>query len=221
MTQRSYSKPHPDSVYNRVDFPHGFDPGQLVVSPEQMNRGITPEFYIEKIERQPLTTDDGEVERGPLEIEMVRLKIAGDTCNEAVLPVDEEIKSRFPTEYAAWKNDAEAIAIAARRATPLRTWDQMPSGLADDLARRHITTIEHLAHLPFGRQWRDKAMAYLAAANEDARLTELKDENAALRASMDKMHEEFEKTQKLMQTMLGLSSQMPPAGSPTNGAKAQ
>jgi hypothetical protein len=61
---------------------------------------------------------------------------------------DYEIRKRFQTEYLAWKEDPEAIAIAGRRATPLRTWDQMPPGLADDLARRHIATIEHLAHLP-------------------------------------------------------------------------
>jgi hypothetical protein len=209
---RSYSKPHPDSVYNRVDFPHGFDPGQLVVSPAVMNRGITPEFYIEMSECEPLTNEDGETtERSPLEIEMVRLKIAGDTCNEAVLVVDDEIRSRFPTEYAAWKQDPEAIAIAARRATSLKTWEQMPPGLADDLARRHITTVEHLAHLPdstigaipFGRQWRDKAMAYLAAANEDIRFSELWGENAALRASVDQMSAEMEKTQKLMRSLMG------------------
>jgi hypothetical protein len=219
MTARRYTKPHPDSVYNRVDFPIGFDPGQLVVDPAVMNRGITPEFYIEKTECEPLVNEDGEkTEREPLEIEMVRLKIAGDTCNEAVLVVDDEIRSRFPTEYAAWKQDPEAIAIAGRRATPLRSWDQMPPGLADDLSRRHITTIEHLAHLPdsaigaipFGCQWRDKAMAYLATANEDSRLVEMKNENAVMRASIDRMIAEnaamrvqVEETQALMRTMMG------------------
>jgi hypothetical protein len=130
---RSYSKPHPDSVYNRVDFPIGFDPGQLVVPEAVNNRGISPEFFIEKHEREPLIDEDGKAgePRDPLEIEMVRLKIAGDTCNEAVLPVDDEIRARFPTQYAAWKNDAEAIAISARRATPLKSWDEMPPGLAD------------------------------------------------------------------------------------------
>jgi peptidoglycan hydrolase CwlO-like protein len=131
--------------------------------------------------------------------------------------VDDEIRKRFQTEYLAWKQDPEAIAIASRRATSLKTWDQMPHQLADDLARRHITTIEDLAHLPdsaigaipFGRQWRDKAMAYLAAANEDARFTELRDENAALRASIDQMSAEIEKTQKLMRSLMG---EIGPAG---------
>jgi hypothetical protein len=154
---RSYSAPHPSAVHNGVDFPHGFDPTELIVDPVAMNRGITPEFFIETIEREPL--EDGE-KREPLEIEMVRLKIAGDTCNEAVLPVDDEIRKRFQTEYRAWKNDAEAIAIASRRATPLKSWNEMPRPLADDLSRRHINTVESLAYLadtavgaiPFGRQ---------------------------------------------------------------------
>jgi hypothetical protein len=219
---RAYSKPHPDSVYNRVDFPHGFDPGELVVSPEQMNRGVVPEFSIQKMECEDLVGEDGETtKREPLEVEVVRLRVAGDTCSEAVLPVTDEIRKRFPVEYRAWKEDPEALAISARRATPLRSWDQMPPGLADDLARRHISTVEHLAHLPdsaigaipFGRQWRDKAMGYLAAANEDARFSELKDENAGLRASLDKMAAEMAKTQALMRSLLGETS-------PANGAKA-
>jgi hypothetical protein len=220
---RSYSKPHPDSVYNRVDFAHGFDPTELVVDPAVMNRGVTPEFSIQKIEREPLVSEDGEVtKREPLEIEVVRLKVAGDTCNEATLPVDDAIRARFQTEYDAWKGDREAMAIAGRRATSLKSWDQMPPGLADDLARRHINTIEHLAHLPdsaigaipFGRQWRDKAMGYLAAANEDVRFTELRDENAALRASLDQMSAEMQKTQNLMKSLIG-------GMGPSNGAKSQ
>jgi hypothetical protein len=58
---RSYSKPHPDSVYNRIDFPIGFDPGQLVVPEAVNNRGISPEFFIEKHEREPLIDEDGKV----------------------------------------------------------------------------------------------------------------------------------------------------------------
>jgi hypothetical protein len=221
MSTRAYSKPHPDSVHNRNDYPIGFDPGQLMVSPEQMNRGVTPEFSIQRLECEDLVSDDGEVtKREPLEMEVVRLRVAGDTCSEAVLPVTDQIKSRFATEYAAWKNDAEAIAIAARRATSLKSWNEMPDQLADDLHRKHIDTVQHLAYLPdsavasipFGRMWRDKALAYLAAANEDARLTELKDENAALRASMDKMSAEMDKTHKLVQSLIGMS--------PSNGAKA-
>jgi hypothetical protein len=46
-------------------------------------------------------------------------------------------------------------------------------------------------------------MAYLAAANEDVRFTELRDENAALRASMDQMTAEMEKTHRLMRSLLG------------------
>jgi hypothetical protein len=220
---RAYPKPHPDSVYNRADFPAGFDPTELVVDPRVNNRGVTPEFSIQTIEREPLTDEDGTVTgREPLEIEVVRLRVAGDTFSEAVLPVDDHLRERFSTEYRAWKADPEAIAIAARRATPLKTWEQMPPPLADDLARRHITTIEHLAHLPdsaigaipFGRQWRDKAMAYLAAANEDVRFTELKDENAALRASIDKvvaenaaMMVQVQETQQLMRELMdGMST---------------
>ena len=46
-------------------------------------------------------------------------------------------------------------------------------------------------------------MAYLAAANEDVRFTELRDENAALRASVEQMSAEMEKTQKLMASLIG------------------
>jgi hypothetical protein len=227
-SQRSYSKPHPDAVYNRVDFAAGFDPQELVVPLEQMNRGITPEFSIQLQPREDLVDEDGTVtKREPSEIEVVRLRIAGDTCNEAFLPVDDAIRARFQTEYRAWKEDPEAIAVAARRATPLASWDQMPAGLAADLSRRHITTIEHLAHLPdsavsaipFGRQWRDRALGYLAQANEDSRFSELRDENAALRASLDRMAAEMLKSQELMRQLLGEGGLR--EGGLINGSKKQ
>jgi hypothetical protein len=203
----------------RADFAAGFDPMELQVSQEVNNCGVQIEFFLEKLEREPITNEDGSIEkREPLEVECCRLKIAGDVCNQATLPVDDGIRKRFQTEYAAWKGDVEALATASRRATPLRTWAEMPSQLADDLARRHIVTIEHLAHLPdsavslfaFGRMWRDKALGYLAKANEDARFTELRDENAALHASLDAVTAEME---KLRRAVLGET------GPGLNGAK--
>jgi hypothetical protein len=211
-----------DAAPERAAFPDDFDAMKLRVDPAVMNRGITPEFSIQRIEREPLIDEDGKPgePREPLEFEVVRLRTAGDNCSEPVLPVTDEIRSRFSMQYNAWKNDGEAIAAASRRATSLKGWSEMQPELAADLERLNIFSVEDLAYLsdsavskfPHGRMWRDRALSFLAAANEDARFSELKDENAALREQLGQVMAEAQKTQALMRSLLGETN--------LNGSKA-
>jgi hypothetical protein len=71
MTTQASPKWRPEAVPDRLTFP--FDPGELHVPMEVMNRGVSVEFFVEKAEREPITNEDGSVEkREPLEIECCR-----------------------------------------------------------------------------------------------------------------------------------------------------
>jgi hypothetical protein len=77
---------------------------------KQHNKGVTPIFSIEPV---PLFEADGKTPRpGPdgkcsIDMEFVRLLIAGDGLSEASAPVDDAIKERFSEEYQAWKENRE------------------------------------------------------------------------------------------------------------------
>jgi hypothetical protein len=224
----SSQKWRPEAVRDLASFPPGFDMMKLQISEEQNNRGLEVEFFLETLEREDLVNEEnGEVtKREPLQEERIRIRVAGDSCNEFVGPVSAEHRERFKIQYQSWKGDHEARAVASRRATPLKSWDEpgMTPAFANDLERLNILSVESLAYLPDsavtkfprGRMWRDRALAFLSKANEDARFGELRDENAALRAQVDQITAQAEETQRMMRKLLGETG---PAG--PNGSKAQ
>lgn len=193
---------------------------------KQHNRGVTPFFSIEPV---PLFEADGKTpRRGPdgkttVDMEFVRIVIAGDGLAEASMPVDDAIRGRFEDEYRAWKENREM----AHRGYSIEEWPAIfsishgnlpPPKQIAELHANNIFTVEDLAALSdvnlyaihHGRELRQKAIAWLADKEGHAVTDKLAEQNAqmageleALRRQMAKM--EAERKPKKRKRMSGAS----------------
>lgn len=164
-----------------MSFGYGFDAFGVPLDFVAMNKGVTPEFFVD-----------------PGLGEMVRIRTAGDLLNIPVCPVDDRIRLRFGAEYEAWK----AGGPANGNVTLLADWGELPQDALRDYRARGVETVEDLAALTDlnvniaqgGRAWRAKAQAFLD--REDARRDvdavsrdneALREMVALLRAELDEM----------------------------------
>jgi len=148
-----------------------------------MNKGITPVFFLEPIQNPQKTAEAGR----PIcdDMERVRLFVAGDPYNQVVHPVDMGIKERFPEAYRRWKEKNEDMHIEG---TPIRQWSLLtPANIAEFEAIK-IYSVEGLAQVPDSslqrcmglREWREKARAWLATAKDGAAAVKYAEENVRL-----------------------------------------
>jgi hypothetical protein len=136
------------------------------------NKGVNPEFFLEK-------QIDGTF------LECVRISVAGDTLNECVKPVDDEVKARFETEYARWKKTTDTVDPR----TALEAWGPLTKKQCAELVKFNVNTVEdlaalsdaHLHILPDGRRMRDRAAAFLENGGDSKTLRELTADNKSLR----------------------------------------
>jgi hypothetical protein len=135
-----------------------------------MNKGITPLFFIEELPDEAATERAGTLK--VREQENVRLIIAGDMLSAAVHPVTREIKERFADQYRRWKETRSNDHIDG---TPLDAWPLASRGFIMELKAVNVRSVEDLAgvadsniqRITDGRIWRAKAQAWLAT-NKDA-----------------------------------------------------
>jgi hypothetical protein len=147
--------------------------GAMPIDYAVMNRGVTPEFSLEK-------AGDGF-------IEIVILRTAGDNLNSPCLPVDDAIKARFEPEYSRWKS---ADAVDPR--TPLEAWGPLSKKQCAELVKHNVNFVEDLAAisdanthiLPDGRRMRDRAAAFLECHGDSKTLRELTAENKSMREEL-------------------------------------
>lgn len=159
-----------------------------------MNKGITPIFFIEAVPDDKATEAAGAVRM--YEQEMVRLQIVGDMLNVANSPVDAGIKQRFAVEYEAWKAGKEARHI---QGTPLKNWPMISAIRIAEFEAVGIFSVENLSdvsdanvvRLADGRVWREKAIAWLASAKDNAVSVQYAAENERLKADMDEMRKQI------------------------------
>lgn len=163
----------------------------------EMNKGITPIFFIESI------PDDGATERaGTLRMrdeERVRLFTSGDPNSSPVHPVTDEIRKRFGAAYKEWQATKRNDYIEGM---PLKAWPLASKSFSMELEALHIRSVEDLsiasdamvARIVDGRIWRDKALAWLAtnkdaskAAEYAAQASRLSADNAELRAQLSEL----------------------------------
>lgn len=187
-------------MYDDIGFPSqanvtvglGFSGERLA----EMNKGITPMFFIEPVENAAKTAEEGR----PMfdEMECVRLFIAGDPLSQAVNPVDASIKARFPAEYKRWKEDHEDRHISG---TPLRAWALLTPSQIKEFEAIGIFNVEGVASIADVnlsrsaslREWREKAIAYLAGAKDGAAITRYAEENLRLRDEIADLKDEMAK----------------------------
>lgn len=153
----------------------------------EMNKGVTPIFFVEPVPDEKKTEEAGAIRMS--EQEIVRIVVAGDMLNVATSPVTEEIKQRFAVQYDAWKNKRKETAIDG---TPLKNWPMIPAIRIAEFNALNIFSVEHLAavadgnihKLADGRIWREKAIAWLASAKDNGTAAKYAAENERLKERM-------------------------------------
>jgi hypothetical protein len=162
----------------------------FTVNYADMNRGVTPVFMLATVPHDGLSEESGYPRF--INIECVRLLVAGDTLNSGVFPVTEEYKRRFADAYARWKAGAKERHIEG---TPLAQWPAMSTVHIKEFEALNVFTIEGLADVSDGninrhvegRKWRDMARAFLAQAKDSALAQKLAAENGRLMEKIEEM----------------------------------
>lgn len=161
----------------------------------EMNKGVTPIFFVEPVPDEKATEESGAVRMR--ELEMVRIVVAGDMLNVATSPVTAEIKQRFATQYDAWKAKRQEMHIDG---TPLKNWPMIPAIRIAEFNAVGIFSVENLAavadgninRLADGRIWREKAKAWLESAKENGAAAKYAAENERLRSTMEDMQRQID-----------------------------
>jgi len=160
----------------------------------EQNKGITPVFYTEVMPDDKATEQAGAIRMR--EQEVVRLLVAGDMFNVATHPVNDQIKERFPVQYAAFKAKREETHIDG---TPLKNWPMIPAIRIAEFNALNIFSVEQLSgvadsninRLADGRVWREKAIAWLASAKDHGAAAKYAAENARLQEEIDELKRQF------------------------------
>jgi hypothetical protein len=145
---------------------------------------VIPVFFTEAVE---MTFKSKEAGRPIYEDqEFVKILIPGDRNSSPVQPVNDEVKARWPKEYAAFTANQEAPLDG----TPLSQWPPMKRAQVEEFRHFHVMTVEHLAavndsqlqHMPMGsRDLRKAAQVFLdAARNGTGPLMKLVAENTRM-----------------------------------------
>ena len=148
------------------------------------NAGVTPCFFVDKVKRKELDGTETEIE-----IEKVTIVVAGDILTECSLPVDDQLRARFVTQYRAWK-DGKDISVG----TPLSDCPFLTDRQRVYLEANNVFTAEDLAALSDynignvmdGRELRDKATRWLKKRGA----SDLAAENASLKARLDALEQQ-------------------------------
>jgi len=118
----------------------------------------------------------------------IKIMVPGDKGNIVNRPIREQDKTRFPRQWAAFKNAEEQI----QEGTPLHEWAGISRSQVEELKFLNIRTVEALAGMPenhgaqiMGFQGiRAKAKAYLEDSKMMAPIAALTEENQVLRQQL-------------------------------------
>ena len=160
-----------------------------------------PRFFMQAVENKARSIEEGR----PIfdEIEMVEIRIPGDNKTVFVdrvfrkdgTPNGAGLMNKPPAYIERWPrhyDNFKAKQPAALIGTPLSEWPPMTVSKVAEFRALGIHTVENLADLTDGhlsklgmggREWREKARAYI----QDAKAGSAAAENAALQAQLDAM----------------------------------
>jgi len=144
-------------------------------------------FYNKPVEDRERSLAEGR--RCFKDREYVKIMVPGDRHNTVdrpvqrtgILPTDDRL--RFPKQYARFKAQQEQTA---HDGTPLTLWPTIPATLAEELKFINIFTVEqlatladtHVAKIPGGHQWKNKAEVFVKAMKDTAHVTKMQAELA-------------------------------------------
>jgi hypothetical protein len=155
------------------------------------NKGVTPVFFVESVPHPAESEKAGRAIY--VDLERVRIYVAGDAFSVAVKPVDDEVKARFEEAYAKWKAQKRQLITG----TPLARWPLSTPSFIKEMEYLNIFSVDdlasvadvHLDRIADGRQWRDRAAAWLKSAADGATAARYAAENHRLREEVSSLSE--------------------------------
>lgn len=172
--------------------------------------GVFPRFYLDKVQTLDPSGRTIWVDR-----ERVEILIAGDVKSRAVHNVTDAIRAQYPQHYAAFKAGLEL----SHQGTPLEVWGRLSPAIVENLRRLNVHTVEALAEIPDsalievgmgGRALRDRAIAFVAVADDAAKvdfyaiqMADLRDDNKR----KDQTIAELKERLSMLEARLGGDSQ--------------
>lgn len=126
----------------------------------------------------------------------IRIRTPGDRHTEVDREIKEQDKHRFALQWARFQQQESQT----QEGTPLEEWPAMTPALVRSFKALNVFSVEALAAVSDGnlqnlgvgaRNWRDKAVSYLANAKDSAFASKMQAENADLRAQIETMQANF------------------------------
>ena len=153
----------------------------------QGDENLYVSFFMHPLQNKGKTLEEGR----PIfvDTEYVRIMVPGDKGNVVMREVREDDKRRFPTQYAAFKNDEAEIV----EGTPLDKWNLVSAAQVEELKYFGIRTVENLANVTDTNAQkfmginilRTKAREYIEAAATDAPIAQLQEELSTRDATIE------------------------------------
>lgn len=158
------------------------------------NKGVTPIFFIESVIDPAASEKAGRAIYR--DMERVRIQVAGDQFSAAVHPVDDALIERFEEAYDKWKRKGHMVV----NGTPLSKWPLATPSFIKELEFMNIFSVDdlasvadvHLDRIADGRQWRDRAVAWLKSAADGAVAAQYAAENARMREDISRLSAQIE-----------------------------
>lgn len=163
------------------------------------DKGLYVEFTTETVQDSKATVAEGR----PIfkEKEYITIHVMGDKTKVVKRPVDligngtmPADNERFPRQYQAFKNQQKEVSIG----TPITEWPPITKGEAMGLKALNFHTLEDLANagdnnINFlgGREYREKAKAWIAQAKDGSGLEKLQAENKDLKTQMEALQNQM------------------------------
>ena len=168
----------------------------------EMNKGVTPVFMNEPVQNFKKTEAEGRPIFDTMEI--VQIFVAGDEFNRVSHPVDDAIRRRFASQYAAWKSKGDSKTVSG---TPLKMWPLLTIANVAEFEALNIFDVEGLSNIPDTslprmpglRDWRERAKAWLANAKGGAEASRLAAENAQLKDDVAGLKSEIERISRMVE----------------------
>lgn len=158
--------------------------------------GLHVEFYIDSKRMGFLSEEAGrDIYQ---DAEFIKIMIPGDRYTVHEREATDHDRSKFPVEYARFKNGLKEEEQAV--GTPLKHWPAMSRSLMKEFTHFNVFTVEQLAGISdtakqaFGmgaQEWSLKAKAFLEVAGNSAAAQKYASENEALKQRLADMEAQF------------------------------
>lgn len=163
------------------------------VPPGQAKDTAIPRFFVKQVKNNFKTEQQGHPVYDPKEY--VEILIPGDSRSVVVRAVSVEDKGRWPTQYAAFKNNLEYVP----EGMPLEQWTMVDVGMVEHLRNFNVRTVEQVSQLSDSalqqigmgaRELQVKAKVWLAQAKDGSALSRLVQECQAQKNQIETLQQQ-------------------------------